>query len=114
MKTVSKPFGLSIYLSLIASVVATVGLTTLPAQTPKPKHINRMIDTLEQGQPVYYISSHEGTEGGFELGKKDSETWADYIVYDMVHAPYNIQALAEYMRGLATGGPPEPGIACRP
>ena len=46
------------------------------AQTlaPQPKHINKMIDVLEQGQPIYYASSHEGTEGGFELGKKDAQT----------------------------------------
>ena len=75
----------------------------------KPKHINKMIDVLEQGQPIYYMSSHEGTEGGFELGKKDAQTWADYIVYDMEHAPYNIQALSDYMRGLAAGGPTKDG-----
>jgi hypothetical protein len=40
------------------------------------------------------MSSHEGTEGGFELGKKDAQTWADYIVYDMEHAPYNILELS--------------------
>jgi len=68
-----------------------------------------MIDILEQGQPIYYVSSHEGTEGGFELGKKDAQTWADYIVYDMEHAQYNIQALADYKRGLATGGPTRTG-----
>jgi len=74
----------------------------------EPRHINKMIDVLEQGQPVYYASSHEGIECGFELGKKDAQTWADYIVYDMEHAPYNIQALAEYMR-LAAGGPTRTG-----
>ena len=86
-----------------------LAVATLLAQAPKPKHINKMIDVLEQGQPIYYDSSHEGTEGGFELGKKDAQTWADYIVYDMEHAPYNIQALAEYMRGLAAGGPTRTG-----
>jgi hypothetical protein len=29
------------------------------------------------------MSSHEGTDGGFELGKKDAQTWAAYMVYDM-------------------------------
>src|SRR6266567_3456446 len=81
----------------------------LLAQAPKPKHINKMIDILEMGQPIYYESSHEGTEGGFELGKKDAQTWADYIVYDMEHAPYDIESLTQYMRGLAAGGPTRTG-----
>jgi 4-hydroxy-2-oxoheptanedioate aldolase len=109
MKTSAKTCDLSFYFYLIASVLATAGVGALLAQRPKPKHINRMIDVLEQGQPIYYMSSHEGTEGGFELGKKDAQTWADYIVYDMEHAPYNIQALADYMRGLAAGGPTRTG-----
>src|SRR5689334_1964044 len=85
------------------------GVTMLTAQTPKAKHINKIIDVLEQNQPVYYNSSHDGTEGGFELGKKDAQTWADYIVYDMEHAPYDVNALAAYMRGLVAGGPTRTG-----
>ena len=48
---------------------------TLLAQAPKPKHINRAIELLEQGQPVYYTGSHSGTEGSFEQGKKDAQTY---------------------------------------
>jgi hypothetical protein len=109
MKAITKMCDFSIYIYLISSVLATAGVGALLAQPLKPKHINKMIDILEQGQPIYYMSSHEGTEGGFELGKKDAQTWADYIVYDMEHAPYNIQALTEYMRGLAAGGPTRSG-----
>jgi len=79
------------------------------AQAPKPKRINRAIELLEQGQPIYYTGSHSGTEGGFENGKRDAQTWADYISYDMEHAPYDIKGLAEYMRGLAAGGPTKSG-----
>jgi 4-hydroxy-2-oxoheptanedioate aldolase len=93
----------------ICPIAIAVGAAALPAQTPKPKHLNRIIDILEQGQPVYYDSSHEGTAGTFDLGKKDAQTWADYIVYDMEHAPYNIEALTQYMRGLAAGGPTRTG-----
>ena len=89
--------------------VALAIAASLLAQPPKPKHINKMIDVLEMGQPIYYDSSHEGSEGGFELGKKDAQTWADYIVYDMEHAPWDIQALTQYMRGLAAGGPTRTG-----
>ncbi len=79
------------------------------AQTPKPKHINRAIELLEQGQPIYYTGSHDGTEGSFEQGKKDAQTYADYISYDMEHAPFDVKGLAEYMRGLVAGGPTKSG-----
>jgi 4-hydroxy-2-oxoheptanedioate aldolase len=76
---------------------------------PRPKRINRAIELLEQGQPIYYTGSHEGTEGNFEQGVKDAQTYADYISYDMEHAPFDVKGLAEYMRGLAMGGPTRSG-----
>ena len=86
------------------------GVVTMVAQAPpKPKHINRAIELLEQGQPIYYTGSHSGTEGSFEQGKKDAQTWADYISYDMEHAPFDVQGLREYMRGLVAGGPTKSG-----
>ena len=88
-------------------VIASVA--TILAQAPKPKRINRAIELLEQGQPIYYTGSHSGTEGGFEQGKKDAQTYADYISYDMEHAPYDIRGLAEYMKGLVAGGPTRSG-----
>ena len=63
----------------------------------------------QQGQPIYYTGSHEGTEGSFEQGVKDAQTWADYISYDMEHAPFDVKGLADYMRGLAKGGPTKSG-----
>jgi 4-hydroxy-2-oxoheptanedioate aldolase len=79
------------------------------AQAQKPGRINRAIELLQQGQPVYYTGSHEGTSGGFEQGVKDAQTYADYISYDMEHAPYDIKGLADYMRGLTQGGPTRSG-----
>ena len=79
------------------------------AQTPKPKRINRAIELLEQGQPIYYTGSHSGTIGTFEQGKKDAQTWADYISYDMEAAPYDLAGLSAYMQGLAAGGPTRTG-----
>jgi 4-hydroxy-2-oxoheptanedioate aldolase len=84
-------------------------VTSAAAQTPKPKHINRAIELLEQGQPVYYTGSHSGTEGSFEQGKKDAQIYADYISYDMEHAPFDVKGLAEYMKGLVAGGPTKSG-----
>jgi hypothetical protein len=90
------------------------GVATTVAQTPKAKRINRAIELLEQGQPIYYTGSHSGTEGGFEQGKKDAQIYADYISYDMEHAPFGVKGLAEYMRGLVAGGPTKSGHRTRP
>jgi 4-hydroxy-2-oxoheptanedioate aldolase len=87
---------------VLLAVSATVALA---ADGAKPKHINRAIELLEQGQPVYYTGSHSGTTGTFEQGVKDAQTYADYISYDMEHAPFDVKGLAEYMRGLVEGGP---------
>ncbi len=97
------------WLSLAALIALALGFTAMQAQTPKPKHINRAIELLEQGQPVYYTGSHSGTIGTFEQGKKDAQTYADYISYDMEHAPFDVTGLAEYMKGLVAGGPTKSG-----
>src|SRR5262252_9545555 len=88
---------------------AGLAVVTLRAQPPKPKHINRAIELLESGQPVYYTGSHSGTEGTYEAGKADAQTYADYISYDMEHAPYDVKGLADYMKGLVAGGPTKSG-----
>src|SRR5215471_17544570 len=92
-----------------AAIVAFLAVTPFAADGPKPKRVNRAIELLEQGQPIYYTGSHEGTDGSFEQGVKDAQTWADYISYDMEHAPFDVKGLADYMRGLAKGGPTKSG-----
>src|SRR5579864_6526970 len=91
------------------AILAVVAVTVVSAQTPKATRINRAIDLLSQGQPVYYTGSHEGTDGSFEQGVKDAQTYADYISYDMEHAPFDVKGLADYMKGLAKGGPTKSG-----
>lgn len=95
--------------SVVAGLCLIFGATVTVAQTPKPKRINRAIELLEQGQPIYYSGSHSGTAGTFEQGKQDAQTFADYISYDMEAAPYDIAGLAAYMQGLAAGGPTRTG-----
>ena len=95
--------------SLALGLTAAFSVVWLSADTPKATRINRAIDLLAQGQPIYYTGSHEGTEGSFAQGVKDAQTWADYISYDMEHAPFDVKGLAEYMRGLAQGGPTRSG-----
>jgi 4-hydroxy-2-oxoheptanedioate aldolase len=79
------------------------------ASAQAPHRINKAIELLKAGQPVYYTGGHEGMSGSFEAGKKAAQTWADYVMYDMEHAPFDVSALAEFMRGLATGGPTRSG-----
>src|SRR6059058_6475996 len=92
---------------LLCVLSLTFAATT--AQVAKPKHINRAIELLAEGQPIYYTGSHSGTAGTYEQGVKDAQTYADYISYDMEHAPYDIKGLQEYMRGLVAGGPDRSG-----
>lgn len=73
----------------------------------KPKRINKAIELLEQGQPIYYTGGH----GGYEEGLKMSKTWADYINYEMEHGSLDFTALREFMRGLKDGGPTKSGHA---
>src|SRR5260221_10489057 len=109
MKNVTNVRGKSLLVCLAACVGVFVYTATTAAQTPKPKRINKAIELLEQGQPIYYTGSHEGTAGSFEQGKTDAQTWADYISYDMEHAPFDVKGLSEYMRGLVAGGPTKSG-----
>src|SRR6202140_3718284 len=95
--------------AVVASLCVIVGVTVTVAQTPKPNRINRAIELLEQGQPIYYAGAHSGTAGTFEQGKLDAQTFADYISYDMEAAPYDIAGLAAYMQGLVAGGPTRTG-----
>jgi 4-hydroxy-2-oxoheptanedioate aldolase len=68
--------------------------------------VNRVIELLEQDQPVYYT----GPSGrGYEGGKADASTWADYIAYDMEHGAFDVTELREYMRGLVDGGTTKSG-----
>jgi 4-hydroxy-2-oxoheptanedioate aldolase len=70
------------------------------------ERINRVIELLAQDQPVYYT----GPSGrGYEGGKADAQTWADYINYDFEHSPFDMTLLREYLRGLVDGGPTKSG-----
>ena len=105
---------LALPLALVFGVVAMLADNGNPAY--KPKRINKAIELLADGQPIYYTGSHTGTPGGgggpqasFEAGKRDAQTYADYISYDMEHTAYDIVGLREYMRGLVAGGPTRSG-----
>jgi 4-hydroxy-2-oxoheptanedioate aldolase len=68
--------------------------------------INRAIELLEQGQPIYYTGAGERS---YEGGKKAAGTWADFIMYEFEHEPFDLTRLHEFMRGLVDGGPTRSG-----
>jgi 4-hydroxy-2-oxoheptanedioate aldolase len=71
--------------------------------------INKAIELLEKGQPVYYRRVDDPKEQNYEGGVKLARTWADYLDYNMELAPYDIYRLREFMRGLVDGGPTKSG-----
>ncbi len=71
----------------------------------EPRRVNKAIELLEQGQPVYYQSAY----GGYREGLALADTWADYIVYNMEHNPLDFALLREFMQGLVDAGPTPSG-----
>ena len=71
----------------------------------QPTRINKAIELLEKGQPVYYTTS----VGGYEEGQRLASTTADYINYDMEHGAADMDDLRDFMQGLADAGPTASG-----
>jgi 4-hydroxy-2-oxoheptanedioate aldolase len=72
------------------------------------KRINKAIELLEMGQPVYMTNPGELT---YENGLKQAKTWADVLLMDFEHHFFNIGGLGEFMKGLRDGGPTASGHA---
>lgn len=68
--------------------------------------VNRAIELLEQGQPVYTTHVHELS---YQSGKRMAQTWADYLTLELEHAPFDMVGLAAFMQGLVEGGPTRSG-----
>lgn len=91
--------------TLAALFLSAPALPAQPAAKWTPKRINKSIELLEAGQPIYYAQAY----GAYDEGKKFARTWADYIVYDMEANPLDFRALHDLMRGLVEGGPTPSG-----
>ncbi|MST93678.1 MAG: hypothetical protein EXS33_00130 [Pedosphaera sp.] len=94
------PFILALWATFVVSAVDA-------AAYAGPKRINKAIELLESGQPVYYTYGR----GGYESGRTAAKTWADVFMYDMEGAALDFTQLREFMRGLADGGPTISGHA---
>jgi 4-hydroxy-2-oxoheptanedioate aldolase len=63
--------------------------------------VNRAVELLAQGQPIYYTGAESLGRAG---GREAAGTWADYINYEMEHGPFDVTGLREFMAGLVEGG----------
>ena len=70
------------------------------------KRINKAIELLEQGQPLYPTGAGELS---YEAGKGMAGTWADYINLEMEHEAFDMKGLDAFMQGLVDGGPTASG-----
>lgn len=70
------------------------------------KRINRCIELLEQGEYLYYTGAGPLT---YQNGKAQAETWADFLMVDYEHSPFDVVGLRAFMRGLVDGGPTNSG-----
>src|ERR671934_910623 len=68
--------------------------------------INKAIELLATGQPIYYETVEDRD---YEGGRRAARSWADYITYEMEHGAFDISRLHDFMRGLVDGGPTPSG-----
>ena len=71
--------------------------------------VNRAIQLLDQGQPIYYTGGHTGHVLTHEQGLEDAAIWSDYINVGMEHGSFDMGGLESYMQGLVEGGPTASG-----
>ena len=70
------------------------------------KRINRVIELIEAGEPVYYTGTGDLT---YENGLKQASTWADFLITDFEHHAFDVAGLTAFMKGLVDGGPTKAG-----
>lgn len=91
------------------------------------KRINRAVELLADGQPVYYTGGHTSLAQTFatrpagsltgqhtpvltyEQGQIDAATWADYINVGFEHGAFDLAGLDSYLHGMVDAGPTRSG-----
>src|SRR6202790_4969424 len=103
-----------VMLNKIATLLLLIGLGSISilwAQGGdlkyKPKRLNKAIELLEDGQPIYNASAQGGD--GYDVGLKLSQTYNDFIIYEMEHGTFDVASLRQFMLGLVKGGPTKSG-----
>ena len=70
------------------------------------ERIHRCIDLLQAGHPIYFTHVRELS---YDNGRQQAETWADFLIVDFEHAPFDVVGLLAFMHGLVDGGPTPDG-----
>ncbi len=68
--------------------------------------INKCIELLEQGVPIFTTGAPELT---YDAGHETAQTWADMVLIDFEHSPFDTVGLRDFMQGLKDGGPTPSG-----
>ncbi|MCX8090012.1 MAG: hypothetical protein N3I86_03620 [Verrucomicrobiae bacterium] len=95
-------FGVSVGIAL---ALVTAAPPAANGAANQPRRVNKAIELLEAGQPVYY----DYGAGGYEAGRAAAKTWADILLYDMEGEALDFTQLRAFMKGLADGGPTPSG-----
>ncbi|MBC54995.1 MAG: hypothetical protein CMQ34_14295 [Gammaproteobacteria bacterium] len=84
-------------LSALFSVLTVVGLAAAPALAQDDVRLNRSIQTLENGDPVFGLFT-----GNFSLANARglARSGLDYILIDMEHTAYDMETLQAFLLGL--------------
>lgn len=84
-------------LSALFTVLTVTGLASAPAMAQDNVRLNRTIETLEKGDPVFGLFT-----GNFSLANARglARSNLDYILIDMEHTAYDMEKLQEFLLGL--------------
>ena len=98
-------------IAMVLPLLALAFISTLWAQggdpNYKPKRINKAIELLADGQPIYNAGAQGGD--GYDVGLKLAQTHNDFIIYELEHGTFDVAALRQFMLGLVKGGPTKSG-----
>jgi len=67
--------------------------------------INKCIELLDSGQPVFAYHPPRSPVLSYESGRKHASFWADLLVVEFEHFSFDVSALAEFMRGVREATP---------
>jgi 4-hydroxy-2-oxoheptanedioate aldolase len=84
-------------LSALFTVLTVAGLAAAPVMAQDDVRLNRSIQTLENGDPVFGLFT-----GNFSLANARAlaRSNLDYILIDMEHTPFNMETLQEFLLGM--------------
>jgi len=68
--------------------------------------INKCIELIQQGHPIFATGA---PALDYDTGVEMAQTWADMVLIDFEHRPFDTVGLTAFMRGLKDGGPTPSG-----